>query len=395
MKIIRALFTGGYSGFYFDDQEAVKRGPAANGFVYEGVPLTPEFTAVRQAGETVSVILVLENGAAAFGDCAAVQYSGAGGRDPLFLADNFIPFLEERIRPLLEGLDAESFKKNAEYFDTLEIDGRRLHTALRYGISQALLDASAKSRFLLKADVICGEWGLPVIPERIPLFGQTGDDRYSGADKMILKGADVLPHALINNIDTKLGRDGGKLVEYVKWLAARVESFKERAVLRPVFHLDVYGTIGIIFDHDIPKITGYLETLSAAAGDFDLYIEGPVDVGEKGRQIEALKNIKDMLRSSGVPVKIVADEWCNTYEDIKDFTDAECCDMVQIKTPDLGGINNVVDSVLYCNNSGIESYQGGTCNETDISAGLVSTSPLRQDRTECLLNRGWDLMKVL
>ena len=42
--------------------------------------------------------------------------------------------------------------------------------------------------------------------------------------------------------------------------------------------------------------------------------------------------------------------------------------MVQIKTPDLGGINNTIEAVLYCKERGIGAYQGGTCNETDRSA---------------------------
>ncbi|SUG56742.1 Methylaspartate ammonia-lyase [Salmonella enterica subsp. diarizonae] len=76
---------------------------------YTGAPVTPGFTSVRQAGECVSVQLILENGAVAVGDCAAVQYSGAGGRDPLFLADHFIPFLNTHIKPLLEGRDVDTF----------------------------------------------------------------------------------------------------------------------------------------------------------------------------------------------------------------------------------------------------------------------------------------------
>ena len=42
--------------------------------------------------------------------------------------------------------------------------------------------------------------------------------------------------------------------------------------------------------------------------------------------------------------------------------------MVQIKTPVLGGIQEIVESVLYCKAHGMEAYQGGTCNETDVSA---------------------------
>lgn len=42
--------------------------------------------------------------------------------------------------------------------------------------------------------------------------------------------------------------------------------------------------------------------------------------------------------------------------------------MIQIKTPDLGGIQHIVEAVLYCQTKGISAYQGGTCNETDRSS---------------------------
>jgi len=64
-------------------------------------------------------------------------------------------------------------------------------------------------------------------------------------------------------------------------------------------------------------------------------------------------------------VEIVADEWCNTYEDIVKFVDAQAADMVQIKTPDLGGIQNTIEAVLYAKKFGVGAYVGGSCNETD------------------------------
>ncbi|MCG8564127.1 MAG: hypothetical protein MI747_03500, partial [Desulfobacterales bacterium] len=126
------------TGFFFDDQAAIKSGAEHDGFIYKGKTTTQGFENIRVAGESVSVQLVMENGQVAVGDCAAVQYSGAGGRDPLFLAKTYIPFLEKHIRPYLEGRNIESFKEEAEAFDALEIEGERLHTAIRYGISQAL-----------------------------------------------------------------------------------------------------------------------------------------------------------------------------------------------------------------------------------------------------------------
>ncbi|MGL4861131.1 MAG: methylaspartate ammonia-lyase, partial [Enterobacteriaceae bacterium] len=128
MKIKQVLFTAGNSSFYFDDQQAIRNGAELDGFLYKGQPVIPGFTAIRQAGECVSVQLVLENGAVAVGDCAAVQYSGAGGRDPLFLAENFIPFLQKEIEPLLHRCDVSQFRDNARYFDELTFAGNPLHT---------------------------------------------------------------------------------------------------------------------------------------------------------------------------------------------------------------------------------------------------------------------------
>lgn len=87
---------------------------------------------------------------------------------------------------------------------------------------QALLDATALATGRLKTEVVCDEWQLPRVAESIPLFGQSGDDRYIAVDKMILKGIDVLPHALINNVEEKLGFKGEKLREYVRWLSGIV-----------------------------------------------------------------------------------------------------------------------------------------------------------------------------
>ena len=85
-----------------------------------------------------------------------------------------------------------------------------------------------------------------------------------------------------------------------------------------------------------------------------------------------LSKLCRMNRERGIPVKIVADEWCNTFEDVVDFSDAKAGDMIQIKTPDLGGVNNIIEAVLYCKKAGTEAYQGGTCNETNRSAEICT-----------------------
>lgn len=197
MKIIDVVCSAGKTGFYFDDQRAIKAGAGHDGMFYLGETVTPGFETIRQSGESISVQLILEDGQVAFGDCAAVQYSGAGGRDPLFLAKDFIPVIEKEIAPKLIGRDLNNFKTLAEEFDSMQVEGKRLHTAIRYGITQALLDAVAKARKVTMAEVIQADYNTGLEITKRPIFTQSGDDRYMNADKMIIKGADVLPHALI------------------------------------------------------------------------------------------------------------------------------------------------------------------------------------------------------
>lgn len=369
MKIVDMVLSGGRTGFFFDDQRAIKHGAPADGSAYLGDPETKGFVSIRQPGESVSVMLVLDDGQVAFGDCAAVQYSGCGGRDPLFLAEDYIPVIEKTVRPMLIGREADSFRNLAAETEAIRVNGHPLHTAARYGVSQAILDAVAKSTKKLMCEVVAAEYGTTVSDKMIPIFTQSGDNRYDNADKMILKGADVMPHGLINNLEIKLGRDGEKLVEYVDWLSRRIEKLRVRESYRPVLHLDVYGTIGLLFGNEnFAAMADYLEKLAEAAKPFHLRIEGPMDADERERQMADMRLLREEVDRRGIPVELVADEWCNTLEDVKYFADNKAGHMLQIKTPDLGGIQNTAEAVLYCREKGIGAYQGGTCNETDRSA---------------------------
>jgi methylaspartate ammonia-lyase len=366
--ILDVVTSCGRTGFFFDDQRAIKNGAAHDGNFYVGDPITPGFTKIRQAGESLSIQLILSDGQVALGDCCAVQYSGAGGRDPLFLAAEFAQVVENEIKPRLMNRSLSAFKPLADEFDHLELNGKRIHTALRYGITQALLDAVAKATHRTMAQVIADEYGLTLDPQPIPIFSQSGDDRYANVDKMILKGSAVLPHGLINHVDSKLGRHGELLLEYVTWLRQRITDHKPSPDYHPVIHLDLYGTLGIIFGHDTKALVDYLKTLEEAAHPYHLRIEGPVDWDDREATMQGLAEITAQLDERGINVEIVADEWCNTLEDIRYFADHKAGHMVQIKTPDLGGIQNTVEAVLYCKAKGIGAYQGGTCNETDVSA---------------------------
>ena len=116
-KISNIVLSTGLTGFYFDDLTAIINGAKENGFLYKGKPKTEDFTSVRQPGESISVMLIIDDGQIAFGDCAAVQYSGTSGRDPIFLAKNFIDIIKKEISPLLIGKKLDSFRELTKTVD--------------------------------------------------------------------------------------------------------------------------------------------------------------------------------------------------------------------------------------------------------------------------------------
>lgn len=371
MKIVDVVASPGLTGFYFDDQMAIKKGAGHDGLFYEGEPVTPGFTAIRQPGESISVMLILDDGTVAQGDCAAVQYSGAGGRDPLFLAEDFIPLIETEIKDLLVGQSLEKFRPLAEKIDSHKHNGKNLHTAIRYGVTQAILNAVAIANRITMAEVVRNEYDPERQIKKVPIFTQSGDDRYDNADKMIIKEAPVLPHGLFNNVKEKTGENGEKLVEYIKWLGNRITTKKLNPDYNPTMHIDVYGTIGDFTGNDVEKMVSYFRQLEEAAKPFHLRIEGPMDVGSRDAQLEIMAKLTKRLDEENIKVEIVADEWCNTLQDVIDFAKAKAGHMIQIKTPDLGGINNTIQAVIECRKYGVKAYCGGTCNETNRSAEIL------------------------
>lgn len=360
------------AGFFADDQAAILAGAAHDGFGYTSAPLTPGFDRIRMPGTAVSVLLCLEDGQIAHGDCVAVQYSAVDGRDPVFDPAEAIRVIAEQVAPLLVGQDTTKFRKLADEVERVQVDGRLLHTAIRYGVSQALLDAVAKTRRITMAEVIRDEYetGLELRP--VPVFAQSGDDRYDNVDKMILKGADVLPHGLVNSVPTKLGHRGELLADYLTWVRDRILALRSDSGYRPLLHFDVYGTIGEAFAGDIGRMAGYLAELGEMADPFPLRIEHPVDAGSRDGQIAVLSRLRETLRTQGCTVQIAVDEWCNTLEEIGMFAAAGAADVIHVKTPDLGGVNNTAEALLLVRQHGLAAYCGGTCNETDRSAQVCA-----------------------
>ncbi|MES0070282.1 methylaspartate ammonia-lyase [Mesorhizobium sp. M0074] len=364
MQIKDVLLAPGNGAFFYDDQVAIKAGVPQDRFIYRGEPVTPGFKAIRVPASSLSVGLVLADDKVVWGDMMSVQYSGAGGRDPLFDAAHISNLTSQIVTRLL---DVDAFRyldACAKVFEPFE--HKRLPLAIEYGVSQALLRAAAHLHRKMMAEIICSEFDLPLPTRRVPIYCQSGDAREINVDKMILKGVDVLPHGLINSRQ-KFGVHGHTFMEFVKWAAARTREIG-RPGYHPVLHFDVYGWIGLEMGLEPQRIADFICKVADTVPGFTLNIESPADFGSTQAQIENYAQIVSILDNRGSNARIVVDERCNTLEDIRLFAEAKATHLVQIKTPDVGSIADTARAVLLCKANKVGAYVGGSCTETDLSA---------------------------
>ncbi len=413
-QITRILAVPAVGAYYYDDLAALQSDAMPLSERYAAAPVTPGFRRVREVAEAVSVGLVLDDDHVAWGDCVAVEFSGKAGRDPVFRTNEGLSTIRRAVAPLLQGREVTSFRQLAEEVDGLiesaevikplpqstgmtrrdllttparlwrDAHGaqeekkkatpteritveRRLHTAVRYGVSQALLKAVALARGVTMAEVIAEEWALPLPDSPVPIHAQCGADRYAGADKMIARRVASLPHTLVDNIPEHLGEDAIVLTRYARWLKARIQELGGQDY-RPSIHLDVHGTLGRIFDNELGHVLGRLYALEEAVQPYPLRVECPVLMESREAQIETMKTLREYVRLRKMNVQLVADEWANTLDDIHAFVEAQAADMIQIKMPDLGSVHNSVEAVLACKAGSVGAFLGGSCAETDLSA---------------------------
>lgn len=369
MRIVDVLFAPGLGGFFNDDQEAILRGAGHDGFLYVGAPVTPGFPSIRTPAETLGIGLVLEDGSIAWGDMLSVQYSGAAGRDPLFRSAAIQSFCEAHIVPRLKGLEISSFRPACTAVMG-PVEGKRLPIAVEYGLSQALLNAAAAQARRTAVEVICDEFDLPLIAKRVPLYGQSGDSREINLDKMLLKRVDVLPHGLTNSPE-KFGPKGEAFKAYVRQVSERSRQLSDET-WKPKFHFDVYGLIGREFGLIPEAIADYIATLSDDSKGFEMSLECPADFGSLEAQVEGYAEIIRLLEAKGSNIRIAVDERCNTLSDVEAFTSARACHMIQIKTPDVGSVEDTVKAAILCKEAGIGAYIGGSCTETDVAARVAA-----------------------
>ncbi|QHI98744.1 methylaspartate ammonia-lyase [Xylophilus rhododendri] len=352
--------------FFYDDQAAIRAGRMSDGPLYLGEPLTRGFRSVRMPAHALSVGLKLTDGHVVWGDMMCVQYAAAAGREPLLDIALTRSQLEGEVGERLRQLPLQSLRAELDMLFAPLADGSRISLAAEFGLSQAVLQAFAYSMRCTMAEVLTQAYALPLVARRVPIYAQSGDDRRANARKMIMKRTEILPHGLINS-PAKFGKDGAEFLEYAGWVADAVLGEKDPGYL-PTLHFDLYGNAGASFDGDPARIAAFIAKVEKRVAPMPLNIESPADYGSVDAQIGGFAAIKRELKSIGSQARIVADEWCDSLDDIKRYAEASAVDIVQIKCPDVGSVTRSLEAILLCKEHGVGAHMGGSCSETDLSA---------------------------
>ena len=190
---------------------------------------------------------------------------------------------------------------------------------------------------------------------------------------MIVNQIAVLPHGQVDNISEQVGAQGEHLLEYARWLVARIKLLGAPS-WTPVISLDVHGALGKVFHADPNRIADYLVELSQILAPWELRIESPVLGATREETAKMLGAVRQALQRDRASAKVLlfVDEFANTLEDIRFFAASGAVDGVHIKMPDLGSIADSVEAVLVCRKHGIKPLLGGSCVETESNAHMAA-----------------------
>jgi len=420
-RIVRVHAVPASAAAYYEDHAALEAMHVPLPQRFEAEPATPGFRAVREVAEAVSVGLELDTGMVAWGDCVSTAYGSSqdvtrdeAGPVPLFRTAAGLKTIRQVAGPWLEGRTVTGFRELAAGVDGLrervtvsrpraaaappDKEGlsrralltaparvlkaaredeeqpteqitveRRLHPAIRYGLSQALLQAVAWTEGVTMAEVIAGEWSLPKPWALVRIHADSGHERYFHAEKMIVRRVESLPHAMVDDIRGQVGAEGGELSRYLRWLTQRIRQLGGEGY-RPIIHLELNGALGKLYDDQPGKMLGQLHTWELAAKPHLLRIENPLILERRKAQLEAMAQLREYVHFRKMGVQLVASAWANSLSRVQAFLDAGAADMIHIKMPDLGGVQHAVDAVLACTEAEVGSLLGGSAAETDLSA---------------------------
>lgn len=368
------IFSEGVGACWQEDIAAVRESWTAAGDRWRTSSPNGSMQFIRQPARVLSIGLQLESGDTVWGDCLSVSFAGKSGRDQAIQTNS----AREALQPknLLAELQNLQGRSLCEVESSLSKTFSAWTPAIRFGVSHALVNAVASASHKLPCDVLqeaLGSAGSAMAPA---LQGSCGSNWHDAVERMIVAGVEYLPQGQFENLAKELGPDGSRLFSYIDWLKGRIAELTPVSLSGPnarrVITLDFHGALGQVFLGKNAAIADYIERLTLACKPFDLHVESPVVEGNFDDQVVQVSELTRTLRARGNSVKIIADEWANSLEQIRILATKKVVDGIHIKMPDTGSLLESGRAVAICKAEGLFVLLGGSCTETATSARLAA-----------------------
>ncbi len=244
---------------------------------------------------------------------------------------------------------------------------RSLPSAVRYGVSQALLQAVAWTHRLTMAEIIAEEWSLPSPVVPVPVQAACVPGRHQLAERMIATRPAALGYVLAEDVREQMEDEGSALVRDVQWLTSCLTDLWDTGY-RPTIYVGLGGSLGRLYEGNLGRVLGYLQRLESAARPYALRVEDPVIMESRGAQIERMRTLREYVRFRDMRVTLVAAAWATSVDAVQAFTDAEAADAIRVELGTLGGIHTTVDASLACKANGMGVLLAAGPAATDLGA---------------------------
>ncbi|HEX2825899.1 MAG TPA: methylaspartate ammonia-lyase [Burkholderiales bacterium] len=360
IDIADVRLTPGISGFWIQDQPAVQTGARKDGFFYDGAPVTPGFRAIKEPSYAYCVELDLADGSIAYGDCVTVVNIGFADRPPPLRHED-LPQVRKVLRSALAGKHFASFRSAAASLEALPLPAEA-SLPVAYGVSQALLDAAARTSRKTMTEVLRAEFEIEGSFELPGFAAACGGDWYGNVDKAIARRCAMFPHCAIQRKE-----EVDRLPEYVTWMLGRLAKYGSADYV-PDIHIDFHSMLGRSNGNDLDATYDLLARLAERAAPYRVYFEDPLLAESAAHARENFHILRRRFDAGGLTCRLIADEWANSPGQVAEFASDRAAHSIQIKMPDNGNLLNTIDAVRACKRHDVLPYLGGSCNETDLSA---------------------------
>ncbi|GJM42799.1 MAG: hypothetical protein DHS20C20_30810 [Ardenticatenaceae bacterium] len=173
-----------------------------------------------------------------------------------------------------------------------------------------------------------------------------------------------------NNHKATLGAAGERLQRHIRQVAAWLQTLD--ISFQPAIHLDLQDGFSDLFGNDEGKILGALFGLEQAAKPYRLQVQDPVWQDSREAQLSSLKKLQNYLGIRRMKLKLVANAWVDSLDDVIQFADPKICQMVHIALPRLGNLDAGITAVIQLKAHNLELILSGEDNALTTQIALVT-----------------------